>query len=75
MEKKDDQLCNTINAYVEFWDKQESKSQKEKLNGLAFSILRIFDGVDTFFDQPTKIRTHKMLHNMYMEKYLKSFDI
>ena len=34
-----------IRGYAEYWAKQLGKTSLEKCNGLAFSILGIFDGV------------------------------
>lgn len=40
MEKVLTQIWNTI----EYWDKLEGKSQRERMEGLAFSMLVILDG-------------------------------
>lgn len=74
MENSETVICKKIHQYVEFWDNQEGKTQKEKLNGLAFSLLKIFDGTDLFLSDPVITKNHKMLHNMYMKTYLKNFD-
>ena len=37
-------LLDTIRSYAEYWDKVDRKTSIEKLHGLAFSILGIFDG-------------------------------
>lgn len=44
------QFLNTIRNYVDYWDSVDERSSKEKLSGLAFSILNILDG--TTIDLP-----------------------
>ncbi len=49
-EKTEDEIrtefLNRIRAYVTEWDSNPLRTSKEKLNGLAFSILAMLDGVD-----------------------------
>lgn len=39
------ELLDIIRSYVDYWDKVDRLTTHEKLSGLAFSILGIFDGV------------------------------
>lgn len=39
-----EQFLENIRAYVRYWDKLPDKSTKERLEGLAFSILAVIDG-------------------------------
>ncbi len=48
-EKTEDEIrtefLNYIRGLVTYWDKVDERSSKEKLEGLAFSILAMLDGV------------------------------
>lgn len=44
-EKKREEFLEVISGYVHYWDKEvEGRTQKERLEGLAFSILSHIDG-------------------------------
>lgn len=62
------EFCNAINEYVDYWDGQD-RSKKECLNGLAFCILRLLDGVAHNFEGniSTLAREYpsKSLHNSF----------
>lgn len=47
--KHTDEFLNAIKWYVNYWDRQ-NETTKEKLEGLAFSILVILDGHSEIFD-------------------------
>lgn len=68
-------FCNAVHQYVEYWESQNKRTQKEQLTGLAFSILRLLDGVSPNFDGniTTIVNENppKMLHHMYRQDYLK----
>lgn len=42
-------FLNYIHLMVDYWDTVDSRPTKEKLSGLAFSILNIFDGTTVAF--------------------------
>ena len=37
-------VVNHVHGIVDYWDKVENKDTREKLDGVAFSILSMFDG-------------------------------
>lgn len=39
-----EEFLDMIRAYVRYWDEAPKETCREKLDGLAFSILNIFDG-------------------------------
>lgn len=44
-EKKREEFLKVISDYVEYWDKRvENQTQRERLEGLAFSIMSYIDG-------------------------------
>ena len=66
----DDFICD-IKEYINYWDSLDNKSSKEKLQGLAFSILCILDGMATFKGDINTIANecqNCMLHDHFYEK-------
>lgn len=65
---KDKEFIEAIRGYIKHWDNQILLSQKEKLNGLAFSILVILDGMSNSFDgDRNSLSNDLMLHDMFCE--------
>ena len=44
-----EQFLEYISHLVEYWSEQKNRTDKEKCNGLVFSILNIFDGTSSEF--------------------------
>lgn len=49
MSEHTEEFIQAIKEYVDFWDRQDRNS-KEKLEGIAFSILFILDGISGNFE-------------------------
>lgn len=65
---KDKEFIGCIKEYVKYWEHQEDTLER-KLNGLAFSILAILDGVAGSFDgSRDDLSKNVMLHDLYYEK-------
>jgi hypothetical protein len=75
VDKHTSNFCNAVHQYVEYWEMQDKRTQKEQLTGLAFSILRLLDGVAPNFEGNIKTIANenpvKMLHHMYRQEFLK----
>lgn len=68
---KNKDLLNAIEKYIEYWAKQSDKTELERLRGLAFSILRILDGVSSNFkgdlNTLAELKSPRLLHHAYLE--------
>lgn len=45
MEEDENKFINGIGEYIDYWTEENGRTEKERLAGLAFSILRMLDGV------------------------------
>lgn len=67
-----EEFIGAIKQYINYWSSQTDKTDKEKLEGLAFSILCILDGVSGSFsgniDSLAKECKSLMLHDNFYEK-------
>lgn len=73
------EFVNYIHELVEYWNNNEKKTVKEKLNGLAFSILVLLDGESANFPQfivvPAPHKDDKQYHIEQNEDYYPDNDI
>ena len=64
---KEKQFIEALHQYVNYWDKIE-KPKKKCLQGLAFSMLVILDGMSSNFDgDRTDLDNEIMLHEIFYE--------
>ena len=50
-------FLDSIRVLVDYWDKVENVSQRDKIDGVAFSILNIIDGMSGDFPCPLTLVT------------------
>ena len=71
MQNKAAEFCTVIHQYIDYWEKQSEKTKKERLNGLAFSILRILDGLSPKYDGDihslVEMAPTSLLHDMFRQ--------
>jgi len=64
-----EEFIEAINQYIDYWSKQTDRTEKEKMEGLAFSILCILDGTSGSFsgdiNSLAKECDHLMLHDQF----------
>lgn len=70
---KDEEFLGAIRQYINYWLDQKDRNERQKLEGLAFSILCMLDGVSGSFDGDISILDYtcknKMLHDdFYKDK-------
>lgn len=72
MDDKTSDFCVAILQFVDYWDNYPEKTKKESLQGLAFSILRLLDGLGPNFDGDintlARDNTKKLFHHSLREK-------
>ena len=68
-----EEFLNHIRGLVDYWDKVDEKNCREKLQGLAFSVLAMLDGVSTdicgFIVAPSTHEDDKAYHIANGEDY------
>lgn len=58
----------SIKRYIQYWEHQEDRTLKEKLEGLAFSILVVLDGMSGDCDfSRDNLDPDVMLHDLFYE--------
>lgn len=66
-----EEFIDAIKQYINYWVHQD-RTEKEKMEGLAFSILCMLDGVSGSFkgniDSLSKEGSNFMLHDQFYEK-------
>lgn len=75
-EKARDEFLDSIIDCVDYWDKVDGRNQKERLSGLAFSILTLIDGCSSSNDfkgysiylNDCEINKNCELHEEYCER-------
>ena len=69
MANNDNKFCTAINEYIDYWGKMSDRTEQEKLRGLAFSILRLLDGLAPNFEGNLKtleeVQTKILLHHAF----------
>ncbi len=72
MNKQTTAFCEAVRKYVEYWTKQSNHSHEEKLNGLAFSILRLLDGLSDEYEGNIQLLAEEhpfvALHHAFLRK-------
>ena len=60
------EFVEAIHQYIRYWDKYDNMKSKEKMEGLAFSILCMLDGVSGSFSGNIQdlCEGDEMLHEM-----------
>ncbi len=75
---KNKEFCTAVHQYVEYWEQQCKGNTKDGLTGLAFSILRLLDGLAPNFHGNLKSLTNenpsKLLHHLFRQTSAKEAE-
>ena len=68
-EGKEEEFIASIKRYIKYWEHQDDRSLKEKLEGLAFSILVVLDGMSGDCNiSRDDLDRDVMLHDLFYEE-------